>query len=486
LIHRRQGRTIKVVKSLFLKILLAQVLTILTALLVVTLITRVSLEQGLKQFLEAQEQTVLQSAATMLAEFYEDRGGWGLLRNNPQAWERILRASRPNDRPGRGGPPSMRPQAANENLPDIALWQPMERLRLRNRLFLLDEQGQHLAGAPLPGSEPFARVDVLSGEQVVGQVGFAPMGNSLPATAQRFLRSQATILFWSGLITLALASLLAYAVARHLSRPVRELDQTVRELTDGRFTERVRVRTRDEIGRLAHNVNRLAETLESNRTARRRWMADIAHELRTPIAILKGEVEALQDGVRPADQAFLVSLAEEISQLTILVDDLQTLALSDTGALNIDRQSLDLAALIRTLAQAFEHRLQQRGITLELILPESLLANADAGRMRQLFNNLLENCVRYVEQGGQVRLAAIEEGQKIKIVLEDSGPGVAPGTHEKLFDRLYRGEPSRSRATGGSGLGLAICRSIVEAHGGRIHADASPLGGLRITFDVEH
>jgi two-component system sensor histidine kinase BaeS len=308
-----------------------------------------------------------------------------------------------------------------------------------------------------------------------------------------------------------LAALLGYALARHLSQPVRRLDETVRDLARGRFEERARVSSKDEIGRLAANVNRLAETLEKSRSARRRWMADIAHELRTPLAVLKGEVDALADGVRQSDERMLASLSEEIDHLSALVDDLQALALADAGALNLQQVDVDLRALTQQVCDAFHDRLAGRNIALEFGAPDALTVSADAQRLRQLLHNLLENCARYVDAGGRVRVGlevsargatrgatrgaaqskarspdqtAGAAAKVAKLVVEDSGPGVGDSQLEHLFDRFYRVEEGRSRAGGGSGLGLAICRSIAEAHGGRIWAAHSYLGGLAVHLEL--
>jgi two-component system sensor histidine kinase BaeS len=280
---------------------------------------------------------------------------------------------------------------------------------------------------------------------------------------------------------------------------VRRLDATVSDLSRGQFEERARVTSTDEIGRLAVNVNRLAETLEKNRTARRRWMADIAHELRTPLAVLKGEVEALADGVRQSDERMLGSLSEEIDHLSALVDDLQALALADAGALNLQQEPIDLRALTQQVCDAFRDRLAARNIALELSAPEAVTVAADPQRIRQLLHNLLENCARYVNAGGRVRvclLNAVHAAPRppdrtapagrtvVELVVEDSGPGVGDGQLEQLFERFYRVEEGRSRAGGGSGLGLAICRSIAEAHGGRVWATHSQLGGLAVHFQL--
>jgi two-component system sensor histidine kinase BaeS len=247
---------------------------------------------------------------------------------------------------------------------------------------------------------------------------------------------------------------------------------------------RAEVRTRDEIGALGRDVNRLAETLEKNRTARRRWMADIAHELRTPVAILKGEIEAIEDGVRPIDEKALASLNEETERLARLIDDLQTLALSDAGALSIHKEELDFSSLVRQAVAAFSDRLAAREIELELQVTDGISLCGDAHRLRQLLDNLLENSCRYVEQGGKVRLVLVADGDTVHFRVEDSGPGLKTTEVEQLFRRFYRVEASRSRSTGGSGLGLAICRNIVEVHQGNITADHSSLGGLEICFEL--
>jgi two-component system sensor histidine kinase BaeS len=491
-------------RSLFAKILLAQVIAVVLALLVVVIITRASLDRGFIDFLERQESAVLEHLAPVLGELYATRGGWDFLRDEPHNWLHVLHEARPlrSDAAGRARlpPGSRRRDGPSEGLADglaeglaegLARGPPagdepfrwlrsFDRLQMRQRLFLLDERREYLAGAEVVAAGRQPLQPVIAGDSTVGWVGFVPMRQGLPPEARRFLRGQLGVLGVSLLVALVLAGGLSYALARQLSRPVRRLGETVSELSRGHYGRRAAVTGHDEIGHLADNVNRLAETLEQNRSARRRWMADIAHELRTPVAILKGEVEALADGVRQPDRRTFASLAEEIDQLGVLVNDLQSLALADAGALNLQQQALDLTELLRQVADAFRDRMAERGIRLELELPGALCLYADPQRLRQLFHNLLENAARYVSDGGRVCLIVDRTPDGVGIRLEDSGPGVGENHLGRLFERFYRVEPGRSRAGGGSGLGLAICRSIVEAHGGRIHAEPSPLGGLAI------
>jgi two-component system sensor histidine kinase BaeS len=483
-------------RSLFAKILLAQVITVLLALLVVMAITRASLNRGFIDFLERQEAAVLDITAPALAELYEARGGWAFLRDQPENWLSILRQTRdllPGENERGRGPPRMGrpaaergPRGAGGPPPDHPLrWlRSMDRLQLRDRLFLLDADRAFLAGAPVPNAEELKLHEIRVGDATAGWIGFAPMGKALPPEAERFLLGQVRVLSAAFLIALGLAALLGFLLARQLSRPVRELMGTVTELAHGHYDKRAVGAGRDEIGRLSEAVNSLASTLEKNRSARQRWMADIAHELRTPVAILKGEIEALADGVRQPDSRSLASLGEEIEQLAALVDDLQTLALSDAGALNLRREPIDLAALVQQAAEPFAERLASRGIALELNLPPVAEIPGDAQRLRQLLHNLLENNLRYVENGGwvEIRLEATPGGAQLTV--SDSGPGVTDDHLERLFDRFYRVGQGRSRASGGSGLGLSICRNIAEAHGGSIRAKPSRSGGLAITVEL--
>jgi len=483
-------------KSLLSKILVAQAVTVVIALVVVTLITRYNLNRGFVEFLERQESSVLQNLAPELSDLYASEGNWDFLREQPDNWLRILRRTRERVLPSTAGNEDFRPgrrfhQALSPGPPWAASggqqfnWlRSFDRLQLRDRLFLLDDRKRAVAGAAAEVADQERLQPVEAEGAVVGWIGFRPVTVAMPPEVRRFLDQQVQILLLSLLGALALAAVPGLALARHFSRPLSELESTVDELSGGHFEARAAVATRDEIGRLAADVNRLAETLQKTRSARQRWMADIAHELRTPVAIMKGEIEALADGVRQPDERSIGSLKEEIDQLSDLVQDLQTLALADAGALDVRREAVDLAALVAQVAGSFEQRLRERGIQLELPTELNMPAEGDPRRLKQLLHNLLENCSRYVESGGKVRIGlALAEGE-VELLVEDSGPGVDDEQLGRLFERFYRVEGSRSRAGGGSGLGLPICKNIAEAHGGRLEADRSPMGGLRMRLSL--
>jgi two-component system sensor histidine kinase BaeS len=475
-------------RGVLAKILVAQIASVVLALVVMLIATRISLHQGFIEFLERQEAVVLDNLAPVLADIHQSQGGWGLLRESPRHWRGILHHSQAlPSRAGGHGPPGGRhapradgppgPLGANQQLRWLRT---LDRLQLRDRLFLLDADRAWVAGARNVPADDRRLAPVQSNGATVGWIGFAPLDRVRPPEVERFLGSQLRTLVGSVLIALGVAAGLGFLLARHLSRPVRELERTVAALSHGDYERRAGVASGDEIGKLALDINRLAETLDKNRSSRQRWMADIAHELRTPVAILKGEIEALTDGVRDPDHQALSSLGEEIDQLSRLVDDLQTLALADAGALDLRRQPVEFGGLVRQLADSFRDRLAARGISLELRITPERTVMGDAQRLRQLLQNLLENCARYVENEGNVRITLGGAPGEVLLAVEDSGPGVAEAELGLLFERFHRLERGRSRAGGGSGLGLSICRNLVEAHGGRIHAARSELGGLAI------
>ena len=476
-------------RTLFSKILLAQVVAVALALIVVTVITRTSLNQGFKKFLERQEASVLQTLAPVLTEFYESKESWDSLRKNPQNWQRIWRLSRSQQGAAPGSPRQRRGRLHdNANPPPgpppgsqpLRSMRPLDRVMLRDRLFLLAQDHSRIAGAKTNVLEDATLEAIVFDGQVVGWIGFTPMGAVLPPDAERFLDRQIRNTVVSLALALVVAAALAFLLARNVSRPVRQVGDTVRDLSRGEYQARARVETRDEIGGLAEHVNQLADTLEKNRTARQRWMADIAHELRTPVTILKGEIEAMADGVRQADERMSASLRDEVDQLSTLIDDLQTLALSDAGALNIHKKSFDLSNLISQCVDSFRDRMAARQITIDLRGAEDVILSADQPRLRQLLHNLLENSSRYVNEAGQVRVSLTQNQEETELVVEDSGPGLENEHIEHLFERFYRVESSRSRSSGGTGLGLSICKNIVEAHGGSIEATHSLMGGLKI------
>lgn len=211
---------------------------------------------------------------------------------------------------------------------------------------------------------------------------------------------------------------------------------------------------------------------------RREGMANVSHELRTPLAILVAEVEAMRDGIRPVDDNQLGRVAGSLDHLSGLVDDLYQLALADVGELKVAQNRLRLDELVNDALDRSVGALQERQIDLQRRITSDLYVDGDARRLRQIIDNLLQNCGRYTVDGGTVWVELLDNGKHLCLNLRDSGPGVDQATMHRLFDRFYRAERSRSRETGGSGIGLALVKVMVEAHGGEIKAYPSVEGGL--------
>ena len=287
---------------------------------------------------------------------------------------------------------------------------------------------------------------------------------------------------------LVIALVLARLVAVRWARPLAEAQAAARRVAAGEFDVRLpapRAGDASEIAGLHGDINAMAESLQRLETSRQRWIAELSHELRTPLAVLRGEVEALVDGIRPLDRAALGSLQEEIRRLSRLVEDFHLLATSELRALPCEFESVAPAALLQAAVERITPRAKALGLVVEAPLPQVLpAARWDAVRVSQLLANLLENSLRYTEAPGIVQMTARSLGAAIEVRLEDTPPGVPDEDLERLFDPLYRADPSRSRAFGGSGLGLAIARAIAQAHGGRLRAEASSLGGLAMVLTL--
>jgi two-component system sensor histidine kinase BaeS len=303
------------------------------------------------------------------------------------------------------------------------------------------------------------------------------------AMALAFLEQLRASLWWILAFAVAFSALAATLLARHFRRPIRALAGGAGMLAEGRFEVRLPAGRSDELGELARHFNTLAQQLERAESARRQWVADTSHELRTPLAVLRAQLEAIQDGVRSAGPDTVDAMLRQVLALNKLIDELYALARADLGALDIRSERLDLCELAARQARAFEDRLQAGGLALEVgPAPPRAMVLADPDRMRQVVDNLLENSLRYTAAGGRVVLSAEANGALLRLHLDDSAPGVPDDALARLAQRFYRVDASRSRAHGGAGLGLALCRRLLEAQGAQLSFAHSPLGGLRATI----
>jgi two-component system sensor histidine kinase BaeS len=355
---------------------------------------------------------------------------------------------------------------------------------LPQRITLLDANGRYLAGR-VPDGIPLARRPIEVNGSTAGYLGVARSHRPSDAMALAFLEQLRASLWAILAFAVAFSALAATLLARHFRQPIRQLAGGAGMLAEGRFDVRLDASRSDELGELARHFNTLAHQLESAESARRQWVADTSHELRTPLAVLRAQLEAIQDGVRSAGPQTVDAMLRQVLSLNRLIDELYALARADVGALDLRLEPIDLWQLASAQAQAFEARLQAAGLALERgAAPPRATVLLDPDRMRQVLDNLLENSLRYTTLGGRVRLSADTDGATLRLHLDDSAPGVPEQALARLAQRFYRVDASRSRAHGGAGLGLALCRRLLEAQGASLAFAHSPLGGLRATISI--
>jgi len=478
------------------KLLIAMFACAALVLALITLVTRASIGRGFMDFLQQQERSQVELVVPELADWYSEHGSWDELAANPRKFFTLVFNALLQDTenqlvfgpermtsPPRGGRRGAGFKGVGPG-PGGSRGGPGPRGRngLPQRIFLLDSDYAAVVGELPPDFPKDEMLAIKVDGSGVGWLGFTMIrGIELPAE-EAFIRQMRDNLLISLGLGLAVAALLAWLLARHLSRPVNEVAAGIRALAAGDFDKRLDTRGSDEIARLGDDVNRLSSALGEHETARKRWMSDMAHELRTPLAIISGELEAMRDGVRPLNNEQLDSVRDEVTQLAALVEDLHSLALTDSGALAYKMQTVNLDELVQLTVDSFQGPSMKKDLELSYTGPEQAVRlQGDEQRLRQLLRNLLDNSVRYTDIGGRISVVLQKDKQLAQLTISDSAPGAGRDECEHLFDRLYRLEGSRNRNSGGSGLGLAICRNIVEAHGGRITAQPGPDGGLLIT-----
>jgi len=362
----------------------------------------------------------------------------------------------------------------------------------RAALVLLDadgrvvySQGDQETIERLRRQEPGRSVPIEVDGHVVGWLRFALALHRLPPGSPEatFLADITQAIIYSALGATFVALLLGLLLARTLSRPIRELTNATRALAKGELGQQVTVRTRDELGELAASFNQMSAGLARASELRRQMMADIAHELRTPLSLILGYTESLSDGKLPASQETFDIMHDEAQHLSRLIDDLRTLSLADAGELPLTRQPLDLRALLERVTLAHLPEAQQRGISIQVeTSPDLPEVEADPGRMAQVLENLVSNALCYTPAGGRISLSVEADVSAIKLRVQDNGVGIAPEDLPFVFDRFYRADKSLQRNGTESGLGLAIAKSIVEAHGGSISVESALGEGTTFTI----
>ena len=319
---------------------------------------------------------------------------------------------------------------------------------------------------------------------VVGYMQFLDMAETqdLRETAEAaFLDRMSRAILISAIGAALLALVLGAALARTISRPVRELTDGTKALAAGDLGHQVPVRTADEIGQLAQSFNRMSADLAHSTQLRKQMTADIAHDLRTPLSVILGYSEALQDDKLPGTPEVYGAMHRQAQHLNRLIEDLRTLSLADAGQLSLQRRAVRPSDLLEHAAIAYLPQAEERGVQLSVTADVAPSISVDPDRLVQVIGNLVGNALRHTPDGGHVQLAAALAGPRVVLSVTDDGPGIPADDLPHIFERFYRGDKARVD-DGASGLGLAIARSLVEAHGGQIGVENVATGGARFTI----
>ncbi|MBI1881198.1 MAG: HAMP domain-containing protein [Chloroflexi bacterium] len=325
---------------------------------------------------------------------------------------------------------------------------------------------------------------LLGMQQMMGQ-----LGGMQAMQADLFTNFRAAVteaLLVSTTAALVSAIIVSLFVSRRVVTPIRQMMEASQRIAAGRYQERVDVAGEDELGQLAHSFNQMAATLEQTEALRRDLIANVAHELRTPLASIKGYMEGMLDGVLPAEPDTYHQIYHEADRLQRLVNDLQELSRVEAGAFELVRRPLAVEELIRQIAARLRPQFEEKEVNLTLNIPTDLPpVQADEDRFNQVLLNLAGNALQYTSTGGAVTIAAQTQNQDLLVTVSDTGLGITAKHLPHLFNRFYRVDKSRSRAGGGSGIGLTIAKHLVEAHGGHIWAESEGEGrGSTFSFSL--
>ncbi len=371
----------------------------------------------------------------------------------------------------------------------------MGSMGMNQRFIVSDANGEILYDSAQSTADGY-----LSDQEIVGAFPLKPNGQVIGYLfiegSPVFTRSDEQLLvnrisgaaLSAGLIAGGISLLLALILAYRLLKPVQELTQATEQMAKGDLSQRVPVHGNDELAQLGRTFNQMAASLQNAEENRRAMTADIAHELRNPLAIQRANLEAIQDGIYEPTAKNLRLVLEQNHLLSRLVDDLRTLALADAGQLELDQASTNFKLLVEHIAGRYTAQAEERQIEIRAVSadPEAAFAQVklDAIRVEQIISNLLSNALRHTPNAGYVHLELSAQADTVRLKVHDSGPGIPAEALPHIFDRFYRADKSRSRSEGGTGLGLAIARQLAEAHGGSLTAENHPTRGAVFTLTL--
>ncbi len=474
------------------KLALGFTLALGMALLVIYLLMQWSFDRGLLSYINTLDEQKVERVALELESRLTNPEYWQKLIQRPRIWHELLRSStrmymgldrfdaprRPPRQPRRDifGDPDVLDGSDTQVKPH----RPPNPRGPANPPFLLLDAGKTAIYGRRPPTDELRLREIKANDMLLGYLGWIPRKRIVENHNLSFSGQQWEVFGLACIIVFLISFPFAWLLRSNIVRPIRQLSAGLRSLVSGDFSMRIESKRGDELGQLCNDLNILAHTLAQNKQSQQQWVADISHELRTPIGVLKGEVEAMQDGIRPLTMEQLASVQKEVGRLQRLVEDLYQLALHDAGALKYRFSTVLVSDVINHVLRLNQKQLDQHQLTVSVqVLGEESCVLADEQRLEQVFINLITNSIRYTDRPGRLKIQ-LKAKEQLEISWQDSAPGVQPENIPKLFQRLYREDGSRNRASGGAGLGLAICQQVIKGHQGKLLAKPGDFGGLNL------
>lgn len=492
------------------KLFIAIMATVIVVIAFVAVLLTLSMRAGFENYVLQAELDRFQPIIDQLAQSHDiNNPTWPDLYKNRRALNSLVRealpprtgAGRPNAQLGpKRGPQSGAPNRdarQNDVLPsDAHLRKNPDPLQIGARFAVLGPNSEHIVGARFTSDLALTRKITDAEGKILGYIALAKPGRVAGDPSNLFLLDQIKFLVLTLIIALILSAGAAFWLSRQFTRPVNHLVSGTKRLALGEYDLRLEKTSEDEFGNLVEQFNLLAAQLAEQEQSERRWMSDTSHELQTPLAVLRAEIEAMQDGVRKADEKTLATLHLSVTRLSALVKDISQLSHAREGQLVQNWAKADLSSLAKDASSKTMGLILDKGLTLEMELEGDVVAECDAMRISQLIDNIVTNALRYTAAPGVIKLSIERDSEYAVIRVDDSNSPPPPQALGKLFDRFYRVDQSRTRlgnnvgvlgqigsgqigsGQSGSGLGLSICALIAKAHHGDIKAELSPLGGL--------
>lgn len=441
---------------LWVRLTLAFVFITLIIVAAIALLTDWRAGNEFRQYLVRQEMMMQSGLLDDLTAFYQRNGSWNGVGEIISGSGMMM---------GRGRGQGM---GQGRGMPTV-------RLADANGRIVYDERDANASGSLSADERALAQTIVVNGKTVGYLVIGQPTRVALNPVEQTFLDQLRNTLIVAALLASGLGIVLGLVISRAVTAPLANLADAARAFAARDWSRRARVQGADEIAQVAREFNAMADELQRAEVLRRHMIADIAHELRTPLAVLQGNLSAMLDEVYPLERREIATLYDETRLLSRLVDDLRELALADAGQLPLNVQTVNVAEALRAALANFSIAADAQGVHIALTPGEELFARADPDRLAQILRNLLANALRHTPSGGAIRVQCSVGSQQsgfVTIRVSDTGEGIAAEDLPHVFERFYRADKSRTRASGSTGLGLAIAKAWVEAMGGKIGVES--------------